>query len=99
MKENIEFQIKILEEIMRKQQELINNIFNIIEKDYVKKSEYEEDLFKNCSNYVIPKQVILDKIEELDKNELLGKMNFEQVKFTIDILQEILVKGEKDDNT
>ena len=50
MKENIEFQIKILEEIMRKQQELINNIFNIIEKDYVKKSEYEEDLFKNCAD-------------------------------------------------
>lgn len=46
-------------------------------------------------NY-LPKQVILDKIEKLDNNELLGKMNFEQVKFTTDILKEIL-KGENDE--
>ena len=37
---------------------------------------------------------IRDKIKELDKNELLGKMNFEQVKFAIDILKSI-IEGEK----
>ena len=43
MEEDKEFQIKILTEIMKKQQELINNIFNIVEKDYIKKSKFEED--------------------------------------------------------
>ena len=43
MEEDKEFQIKILTEIMKKQQELINNIFNIIEKYYIKKSKFEED--------------------------------------------------------
>ncbi len=36
------------------------------------------------------KDKIRDKIKELDKNELLGKMNFEQVKFATDILKSII---------
>lgn len=31
-------------------------------------NELEKDLFENCSNYVIPKQIVKDKIEEY-KNE------------------------------
>lgn len=27
-------------------------------------NELEKDLFENCSNYVIPKQIVKDKIEE-----------------------------------
>lgn len=53
-------------------------------------NELEEDLFENCNNYVIPKQEIKDKIEQLEKNELFGKYNFEQIKFAIDALQELL---------
>lgn len=30
-------------------------------------NELEKDLFENCSNYVIPKQIVKDKIEELQK--------------------------------
>ena len=29
--------------------------------------ELEKDLFENCSNYVIPKQIVKDKIETLEK--------------------------------
>ena len=32
-------------------------------------NELEKDLFENCSNYVISKQKIKDKIEELNKKE------------------------------
>lgn len=32
-------------------------------------NELEKDLFENCSNYVIPKQKVKDKIEELNKKE------------------------------
>ena len=30
-------------------------------------SELEKDLFENCSNYVIPKQIVKDKIEKLNR--------------------------------
>lgn len=32
-------------------------------------NELEKDLFENCSNYVISKQKVKDKIEELNKKE------------------------------
>lgn len=38
----------------------------------------------------IPKSKVEGKIEELNKNELLCKMNFENIKFTIQVLQELL---------
>lgn len=60
-------------------------------------NELEEDLFENCNNYVIPKQEIKDKIEQLEKNELFGKYNFEQIKFAVDALQELLEGREKYD--
>lgn len=40
------------------------------------------------------KDKIKNKIEELDKNELLGKYNYEQVKIAIDILNELLKGSE-----
>lgn len=42
----------------------------------------------DLSNY-IPKSKVEGKIEELNKNELLCKMNFENIKFTIEVLQEL----------
>lgn len=41
-----------------------------------------------AENY-IAKEKVDEKIEELNKNELLCKMNFENIKFTIEVLQEL----------
>lgn len=47
--------------------------------------------FKHYKQYEsIPKSKVEGKIEELNKNELLCKMNFENIKFTIEVLQELL---------
>lgn len=40
--------------------------------------------------HYIPKSKVQEKIEELNKNELLCKMNFENIKFTIEVLQELM---------
>ena len=45
---------------------------------------------KIISNDYIPVQKVKDKIEQLEKNELFGKYNFEQIKFAVDALQELL---------
>lgn len=56
----------------------------------------EKDLFENCSNYVVPKSKIKEKIEELNKQnkELIGKLlepdcNLKRIRNQIDILQEL----------
>ena len=41
-----------------------------------------------AENY-IAKEKVDEKIEKLNKNELLCKMNFENIKFTIEVLQEL----------
>ena len=47
--------------------------------------------FKHYKQYEsIPKSKVEGKIEELNKNELLCKMNFENIKFTIQVLQELM---------
>ena len=60
-------------------------------------NELEKDLFENGSNYVIPKQIVKDKIEELKRTEKLlsdeqgywgGSDLLEQIK----VLQELLEK-------
>ena len=38
-------------------------------------NELEKDLFENCSNYVIPKQIVKDKIEALKNNPIKIKQN------------------------
>lgn len=40
--------------------------------------------------HYIPKSKVKERIEELNKNELLCKMNFENIKFTIEVLQELM---------
>ena len=44
----------------------------------------------NLGDDYIPKSKVKGKIEELNKNELLCKMNFENIKFTIQVLQELM---------
>lgn len=65
-------------------------------------NELEKDLFENCSNYVVPKQKIKDKIEELKSNPLKIKQNdkyyFETHaynKIIISVLQELIEESEK----
>lgn len=59
------------------------------------KSKYEW-IRQNClsqelvNKLYIPIQKVKDKIEQLEKNELFGKYNFEQIKFAVDALQELL---------
>ena len=62
-------------------------------------NELEKDLFENGSNYVIPKQIVKDKIEELKKKveELTDEKGYwggsdllEQIK----VLQELLEGGD-----
>lgn len=63
------------------------------------KSKYEW-IRQNClsqelvNKLYIPIQKVKDKIEQLEKNELFGKYNFEQIKFAVDALQELLEGGE-----
>ena len=68
-------------------------------------NELEKDLFENASNYVIPKQKIRDKIEELEKQKIkieeedigvgftLGE-NWSNLKNKIKILKELLEEGD-----
>lgn len=51
-------------------------------------NELEKDLFENCSNYVIPKQIVKDKIEELIKEGRHYNAN------KIEVLQELLESEE-----
>lgn len=66
-------------------------------------NELEKDLFENGSNYVIPKQIVKDKIEEYDKQRIkmekddigvgftLGK-EWSDLKAKIEALQDFLEK-------
>lgn len=65
-------------------------------------NELEKDLFENSSNYVIPKQIVKDKIEELKKKveELTDEKGYwggsdllEQIK----VLQELLEEGDNNE--
>lgn len=61
----------------------------------------EEDLFENATNYVIEKQKIKNKIEELDNQQKQWledrelKASNREIIFARDILQELLEEGEK----
>lgn len=53
----------------------------------------EKDLFENCSNYVISKDKIKAKIEELNKEMLKENKSLEQfykLKYCYEVLQELL---------
>lgn len=79
--------------VLKENEELKNKLslkqfdVNIVYNDYLEKlDEYEKNN--------IPKQKVKDKIEQLEKNELFGKYNFEQIKFAVDALQELLEGGQ-----
>lgn len=61
-------------------------------------NELEKDLFENCSNYVISKQKVKDKIEYLDNQQKQWledrklKESDREIIFARDILQELLGK-------
>lgn len=78
-----------IKELRKENEELKNKLnlkqfdVNIVYNDYLEKlNEYERN--------TIQIQRIKDKIEQLEKNELFGKYNFEQIKFAVDALQELL---------
>lgn len=61
-------------------------------------NELEKDLFENCSNYIVSKQKIKDKIEEIqeDKTSKYYDMFLEErdLEYTIKILQALLESEE-----
>lgn len=83
---------KEIEKLQKENEELKNLMAH--KNDYTKK--LEEDLFENCSNYVIPIQTIKGKIEELKQekekygNCLIKMYEDELVNRDIKILQELL---------
>lgn len=87
---------RTIKQLQEENEELKNKLslkqfdVNIVYNDYLEKlDEYEKNN--------IPKQKVKDKIEQLEKNELFGKYNFEQIKFAVDALQELLEGREKYD--
>ena len=58
-------------------------------------NELEKDLFENCSNYVISKQKVKDKIDELKIINVDGEMFTTAVNFAILILQELIKEREE----
>lgn len=54
--------------------------------------ELEQDLFENCSNYVVPKSVIIEKIEELEEEKLCFYSDYaiEERNNKIELLKELL---------
>lgn len=84
-----DFFFEIVDCLLKENEELKNKLslkqfdINIVYNDYLEKlDEYKRNN--------IPKQKVKDKIEQLEKNELFGKYNFEQIKFAVDALQELL---------
>ena len=61
--------------------------------EYTKK--LEKDLFENCSNYVISKQKVKDKIDELKIMNVDGEVFTTAVNFAILTLQELLEESEE----
>lgn len=76
---------KEIEKLQKENEELKNLMAH--KNDYTKK--LEEDLFENCSNYVIPLQKVKDKIKILEKlqNEFL---NNEELRIKIIAYKELL---------
>lgn len=87
---------KEIEKLQKENEELKNLMAH--KNDYTKK--LEEDLFENCSNYVIPVQKVKDKIEYLDKQQKQWledrelKASDSEIIFARDFLQELLERRE-----
>lgn len=54
--------------------------------------ELEKDLFENCSNYVIPKQIVKDKIEEIQEEGYWLFTTDRDSDKCVEILQQLLEK-------
>ena len=74
-----------IENLIKGYRELEERIIYLVNE----RKKLEELLFASNENY-IEKSKVKEKIEELNKNELLCKMNFENIKFTIEVLQELM---------
>lgn len=77
-------EIKAIENILHRYEELEkeNAELKAMLKNRIRYTqELEQDLFENCSNYVVPKSVIREKIEEIQKlyEEALKKSDFKEV--------------------
>ena len=83
---------KEIEKLQKENEEIKNLMAH--KNDYTKK--LEEDLFENCSNYVIPVQKVKDKIEYLDKQQKQWledrelKASDSEIIFARDVLRELL---------
>lgn len=89
--------LNLIEKLQKENEELKDLIIH--KNEYTKK--LEEDLFENCSNYVIPKSKIKDKIEEekLPLTIVGGRRNRKTLEYGIklgrrQVLQE-LIEGKK----
>lgn len=102
--EELKYKIKGQECVIETQvhnEEVYESIFEKLEKENKElKKQVKSDVNTIYNNYLekldeyerntIQIQRIKDKIEQLEKNELFGKYNFEQIKFAVDALQELL---------
>ena len=95
--ENLEYIIVDYKNSLKENEELKDLIIH--KNEYTKK--LEEDLFENCSNYVIPKSKIKDKIEEekLPLTIVGGRRNRKTLEYGIklgrrQVLQELLEESE-----
>lgn len=88
---------KALLDVLEKLQEENEKLKKLI----IHKNEYtqqlEQDLFENCNNYVIPKQRVKDKIEELKHTDFIAQqvvMQHDKEALAImEVLQELLEEG------
>ena len=71
--------LEIILNLIEKQQKKIENLKKLMAHKNGYTKQLEEDLFENASNYVVSKDKIRDKIEELNKEskDLIKKGNFE----------------------
>lgn len=89
LRNNFDTVLNLITKLQKENEKLKNKLslkqfdVNIVYNDYLEKlDEYKRN--------TIPIQKLKDKIEQLEKNELFGKYNFEQIKFAVDALQELL---------
>lgn len=88
-KYNLEILENILNELERLKKE--NKELKGMLKNRIKYTqELEKDLFENCSNYVVPKQVIRDKLEELEEDNYDGEQYQLEIQGKIELLKELL---------
>ncbi len=98
----INYYEKQIEKLQKENEELKDLIIH--KNEYTKK--LEEDLFENCSNYVVSIQKIKDKIKEL-KQERISKYDYymgykiesreqQDIDKKIEVLQELIEENRKD---